>query len=104
MAFSAVCFLKYAWWAACYSGWYGLPSYAQQLGMAADRASFYLWSAIMLQIAAVGVVWGLIRLRNTDLSQLLRYGARAGISVTIAVAGTATLGWLLSRARSFHIR
>ena len=39
MVLSAVSFLKYAWWAACYSGWYGLPNYAQQLRLAAAHAS-----------------------------------------------------------------
>ena len=54
MAVAAVCFLMYAWWAACYSGWYGLPSYAQQLRTASAHLSFYLWSVIALQFAIFG--------------------------------------------------
>src|ERR1700722_1856093 len=57
MALSAACCLRYAWWAACYSEWYGLPSYAEQLGMAAARASFYLRITITLQAATLAVVW-----------------------------------------------
>lgn len=104
MAVSAVCFLKYAWWAACYSGWYGLPSYAEQLRMASARASFYLWSVITLQFATFVVIWSLIRMRYADLSQFLKYGARLTASVAITIAGTALLVWLLSWVRFFHIR
>jgi hypothetical protein len=104
MAISAVCFLKYAWWAACYSGWYGLPDYTQQLKLASARASFYLWSVIALQFATFAVMWSLIRLRDTDLSPFLKYGARLGASMVITVAGTASLVWLLSWVRLFHIR
>jgi hypothetical protein len=104
MVLSAASFLKYAWWAACYSGWYGLPSYAQELRLAAARASLYFWSAIVLQAVTLGVVWGLMRLRYIDLTQFLRYGARLGASVAITIAGTALLGWLLSWVLFFHIR
>jgi hypothetical protein len=104
MAISAVCFLRYAWWAACYSGWYGLPSYAQELGIASTRAWFYLCSALALQVATLGVLWSLIRLRYTDLSQFLRYAARLGASAAVTITGTALLVWLLSGIHSFHIR
>jgi hypothetical protein len=72
--------------------------------MAAARASFYLRITITLQAATLAVVWGQIRLRHIDLSQLLRSGARLGASVAITIAGTSLLVWLLSWARSFHIR
>ena len=104
MAISAVCFLRYMWWAACYSGWYGLPSYAQQLRIAAARASFYRWSVIALQTATLGIVWGLIRLRYTDLSQFLKFAARFAASSAITITGTALLVWLMSWIRLFHIR
>ncbi len=104
MAASAVCFLRYAWWAACYSGWYGLPSYAQQLRVAAARASLYLWSVIALQFATAVTLWSLIRLRHTDLSPFLKSGARLGMSLGITIAGTALLVWLLSWIQFFHIR
>jgi hypothetical protein len=104
MGISAVCFLRYAWWAACYSGWYGLPSYAQQLRVAAARASFYFWSVIVLQFATLVVMWSLIRLRYTELSEFLKYGTRLGGSVAITIAGTALFAWLLSWIRYFHIR
>jgi hypothetical protein len=65
---------------------------------------YYLWSAIGLQAVTLGVVWGLMRLRYTDLSQFLRYGARLGASVAITIAGTGLFGWLLSWVRFFHIR
>ncbi len=104
MGISTVCFLRYASWAACYSGWYGLPSYAQQLRVAAARASFYFWSVIALQFTTFVVMWSLVRLRHTDLSQFLKYVARLGVSVAITIAGTALLAWLLSWIRYFHIR
>lgn len=104
MALSAVCFLRYAWWAACYSGWYGLPIYAQQLRTASIRASLYLGSVLALQFATFGVLWSLIQLRYTDLSQFLKYGARIGISMATTVAGTGLLIWLLSWIHFFHIR
>jgi|SRR5271154_1741529 len=104
MVISAICFLRYAWWAACYSGWYGLPSYAAQLRTAAARASLYLWSVIALQTATSVVVWSLIRLRYTDLSQFLKYGARLGASLVITISGTVLFAWLLSWVHSFHIR
>lgn len=104
MTVSALCFLRYAWWTACYSGWYGLPSYAQQLRAAAARASFYLWSVVALQLMTFVVMWSLIRLRHADLSQFLKYGARLGASVAITIAGSALLVWLMSWIHYFHIR
>ena len=101
---SAVCLLKYAWWAACVSGWIGLSSYAQQLRVAQVRASFYLWSAVGLQVATCSVVWRLIPLRYTELSQFLRYGARLGVSALVTISGTFTVARLLSWIRNFHIR
>ena len=104
MVVSAICFLRYAWWAACVSGWYGLPGYAQQLRTAEARATLYFWSVVGLQVVTCGVVWSLLRLRYTDLSQFLRYGARLGASAAITLAGTASLAWILSGIRYFHIR
>src|ERR1700722_3199227 len=103
MALSAACCLRYAWWAACYSEWYGLPSYAEQLGMAAARASFYLRITITLQAATLAVVWSDQAAPYRPV-QLLRSGARLGASVAITIAGTSLFVWLLSWARSFHIR
>jgi hypothetical protein len=104
MTISAISFLKYAWWAACYSGWYGLPSYAQQLRVAAARASFYLWSVVALQFATAVILWSLIPLRYSDLSPFLKSGARLGASLGITIAGTALLVWFLSWVQFFHIR
>jgi hypothetical protein len=104
MTLSAICFLKDAWYAACISGWYGLPSYAQEFRTAQIRASLYFSGLITFQAAACAVVWSSIRLRYTDLSQFLRYGARLGVSAAITLAGAALLAWILSWMRYFHIR
>jgi hypothetical protein len=104
MAGSAVCFLKYAWWAACVSGWIGLSSYAEQLKVAHAHASFYLWCVIGLQVAAGSVVFRLIPLRYTELSQFLRYGTRLGASLLVTVSGTLVAAWLLSWIPNLHIR
>jgi hypothetical protein len=104
MALSAISFLKYAWWAACVSGWIGLPSYAQDLRMADNRAWFYLLSLIALQVATCATLWTIIKLNYADLSQFFRYGARLGASVAITLAGTASLIWILGLARYFYIR
>lgn len=101
---SAVCFLKYAWYAACVSGWYGLPSYAEQLKLAQARGSLYLWSAWGLQVATCSVLWVLIPLRHTELPQFLRRGARLGASLLLSTSGTFALAWLLSWFHYFHMR
>jgi hypothetical protein len=101
---SAICFLRYAWWAACVSGWIGLPSYAQNLKIAESRASFYLLSLLALQVATCATVWSVISLRYTDLSKFLRYGARLGVSAAITLAGTASLAWILGSMPYFRFR
>ncbi len=37
MALAANCFLKYLWWTACYSAWYGIPKLAEQWKAAGSR-------------------------------------------------------------------
>ncbi len=95
MAASAVCALKYSWWAAGYSGWYGLPGYAQDLRIAATRANFYWWSVIVLQAATVAVVWSLVQLQQADMSQFLKRLARFAMALGVTVVGTGVFVGLL---------
>jgi hypothetical protein len=88
MAAAAFCVLKYLWWAACYSGWYGLPGYAQQLRDASIRANVYWWSVMVLEAPSVGVVWSLVQFRGADMSQLLRRLARFGAALGVTAIGT----------------
>ena len=44
MAIAANCFLKYLWWAACYSAWSGLPKFHEQWKAAGANASLNGWS------------------------------------------------------------
>jgi len=46
MALAANCFLKYLWWTACYSAWYGIPKLAEQWKAAGANASFNGWSLL----------------------------------------------------------
>jgi hypothetical protein len=88
MAASAICALKYTWWAACYSGWYGLPGYAQQLKDASMRANLYWWSVVVLEVASIAVVWSLVRLRAADMPQILKQLARLGTAAGVTATGT----------------
>jgi hypothetical protein len=72
--------------------------------MAGARASFYRLSVVVLEAATGAAVWSLMRLRNSDLSQFLKYAARSGTSAGIAITGTALFAWALSCAHPFHIR
>lgn len=95
---AADCFLKYVWWAACYSGWYGIPRLAQQAKIASSRASMYLWITVALEFISCTIIFSLIQLRYTDLSRFLRFAARISASAAITVIGTAllvfALGWV----------
>ena len=88
MAASAVCLLKYSWWAACYSGWYGLQDYAQQLRDASIRVNIYWWSVVVLEAASVGVVWSLIEFRAADMPPFLKRLARFGAALILTAIGT----------------
>ena len=96
MAIAANCFLKYLWWAACYSAWYGLPKFADQWKAAGAHASFNFWSVIVLEIASAAVLFLLMPLPSSDASVFLRIAPRAMFSFIITIAGTAAFVLALS--------
>jgi hypothetical protein len=96
MAISASCFLKYMWYTAYYSAWYGHPRFAHQAEIASFRASLYFWIVIALEVACLVIICSLIRLRYTDLSRFAQYAIRLTASAAITVAGTALLVFALS--------
>lgn len=96
MAAAASCLLKYMWYTAYSTAWYGHPRFAQREQLASSRASLYLWITVVLEITALAVVCSLIRLRYTGLSQSLKIAVRLAASAAITIAGTALLTFALS--------
>src|SRR5690242_20668437 len=82
MAIAANSFLKYLWWAACYSAWYGLPKMPWKA--AGARASFYGWSVILLEFATVALLVPLLRLPSSDTSSFFRNALRLILSCIVA--------------------
>ena len=96
MTVAANCFLKYLWWAANYSAWYGIPKYSAQWRAAAARASFYGWALLVLEGASVATIYSLMRFRSAGPSRLLEKGVRFVASLAIAILGSSLLAWTLS--------
>ena len=96
MTVAANCFLKYLWWAANYSAWYGIPKYSAQWRAAGARASFYGWALLLLEAASVATIYRLIRFRPTGRSRALGKGVRFVASLAIAILGSSLLAWTLS--------
>ena len=93
---AANCFLKYLWWTACYSAWYGIPKLAEQWKAAGSRASFNGWSFLVLDAAGAALLFSLIRLRSIELSRFLKTSLRLAASVTATIAATAVFALALS--------
>lgn len=96
MAIAANCFLKYLWWTACYSAWYGIPKLADQWRAAGTRASVNLWSVLVLDLASVTVLFTLLRLPSSDASRILKSAPRLVLAFVITIVGTALLALALS--------
>jgi hypothetical protein len=96
MALAANCFLKYLWWTACYSAWYGVPKLAEQWKLAGSNASFNGWSFIAFEAATIALLFGLISLRSIELSVFFRNGVRLALSLTTTIAVTAVFALALS--------
>ena len=96
MAVSANCFLKYLWWAACYSAWNGIPKLAEQWKAAGSRASFNGWSFIVLEIASLTIIFALIRLRLANMPIFFKNAVRLVLSIAMTTAGTGLFAWALS--------
>ena len=102
MAIAANCFLKYLWWSACYSAWYGIPKLAEQWKAAETRASFNGWCVIVLEFLSVTVLYTTLQLRRTALTSALSNGLRLALSIGIAGAGTAFFALALSWFKQAH--
>lgn len=96
MAVAANCFLKYLWWTACYSAWYGIPKLAEQWKAAGSRATLNGWGVLVFDAAGVVALCSVIRLRKSELSPVLKTGLRFVVSLAITIAGTALLALILS--------
>jgi len=96
MALTANCFLKYLWWTACHSAWYGIPKLSEQWKLAGSNASFNGWSFIALEAAIIALLFGLISLRSIGLSGFFRNGVRLALSLTLTIAGTGAFALALS--------
>lgn len=96
MTVAANCFLKYLWWAANYSAWYGIRKYSTQWRAAGARASFYGWAWLVLEAASVATVYSLIRFRSAGLSRSFGKSVRLVASLAIAIFGSFLLAWTLS--------
>ena len=99
MTVAANSFLKYLWWAANYSAWYGIPKYSAQWRAAGARASFYGWALLVLEAASVATIYSLIRFRSIDRSRLFGKGVRLVAALAIAIFGSSLLAWTLSWIR-----
>jgi hypothetical protein len=102
MAIAANCFLKYLWWAACYSAWSGLPKFHEQWRAAGVNASLNGWSVIILELASLILVYTAIRLRKVTFSSLLRTTLRVAASLTITIVGTGLLALALAWVKQGH--
>lgn len=96
MLIAANCFLRYLWWTACYSAWYGIPKLAEQWRAAGTRASMNGWGVILLDLAGIALLFTAFRSRSSNASGLLANAPRLILSFLIAVAGTALFALLLS--------
>jgi len=95
-ALAANCFLKYLWWTASYSAWSSIPKMADQSKAAASNATFNGWSFFALDIAAILVLYTLIRLRDWTPSGLLKTGVRLALCLVITIAATGAFALALS--------
>jgi hypothetical protein len=102
MAIAANCFLKYLWWAACYSAWSGLPKFHEQWKAAGANASLNGWSAIVLELVSLILVYTAIRLHKVTFSSLLRTTLRVAASLTITIVGTGLLALALAWVKQSH--
>jgi hypothetical protein len=102
MAIAANCFLKYLWWAACYSAWSGLPKFHEQWKAAGANASLNGWSAIVLELASLILVYTVIRLHRLTFSNLLRTALRVAASLTITIFATGLLALALAWVKQSH--
>ena len=102
MATAANCFLKYLWWAACYSAWSGLPKFHEQWKAAGANASLNGWGVIVLELSSLILLYTAIRLRNMNISSVLRTTLRVAASLTITIVGTGLLALALAWVKQSH--
>jgi hypothetical protein len=93
MAVAANCFLKYIWWAACYSAWSGIPKLTEQWKRAGTRAAFFGWSVLALELASLAVIFSMFRPRSAGGS---RNVLRLATALIITIAATALLAGALT--------
>lgn len=93
-ALAANCFLKYLWWTACYSAWSGIPKMAAQWRAAGTNASFNGWGFLVLEVAAIAVLFSVITLRSA--TGVFQNALRLVASLTLAIASTTVFTLIIS--------
>jgi len=96
MLLAADCFLKYLWWTACYSAWYGIPKLASQWKTAGARASLNGWSVIVLEFASVAILFTVLRRQFFETPGFLRNAPTLILASILTMAGTALLALALT--------
>jgi hypothetical protein len=96
---ASVAFLKYAWWAAVYSAYYGLPAEAWRLKEAGPKADFYWWFFAGLSGAATIAATMLIPpLKSETLPTGLKAIIRFALAVALSAASILIVAYGLSAA------
>ena len=96
VASAANCFLKYLWWTACYSAWYGIPKLAEQWKAAGTKASLNLGSFALLDLASITILFTLLRFPSSQGSAFIRTAPRLMLAFLITIAGTAVFALALA--------
>ena len=99
MAVAANCFLEYLWWTAKHSALTGVPKLAEQWNIAGTRESLYGWSFLVLDLAALFIIYGLIPIRAADL---FRKALRLVTSVVITLVATGLFALALAWIKESH--
>jgi glucan phosphoethanolaminetransferase (alkaline phosphatase superfamily) len=98
---ASVTLLKYAWWAAVFSAYYGLPSEAWR-EEAGPKANFYWW--LFMGMSGAGTILATIlipSLKSENLPTILKAIIRFVLAVALVVASIFLVAYGLSAAGSY---
>lgn len=93
---SSICLLKYAWWSAVYSSYYGLPSDTELVNAAQHSGIFYLWGLTGLTVAALTIAVIVLPPILEEHSAGVRETARFLIAIGLVVVGNIGGAYLLT--------
>jgi len=96
---ASLAFLRYAWWAAVYSAYSGLPSETWRLKEARPKGDFYWWVLIGFGISATIVATILIPpFRSETLPAGLKWLSRLALAVVLVAGSIFVTAYGLSAA------